>query len=131
MTKQDFIQQFVLRYMTSDSVVKEYVRPSTKAVIAEAKEVWLAMQSDEDTDIPRLVSLAEKALLRLSSGKYMSQDKDGDWVVFETEPELHPSGEMWRCGKGKGQYMRFARELPPVDFRKQCYRISDLLGTQD
>lgn len=128
MTKQEFINEFVIRYMTSDSVVKEYVRPNVNSVVAEAKEAWAAIQASEDDDMPRLVSLAKKALLRLKSGKYMSQDNDGDWVVFETEPKLHPDGEMWQCGDGKGQYMRFARELPPSDFTKQCYRISDILG---
>lgn len=128
MTKQEFIYEFVIRYMTSDSVVREYVRPNVNSVVAEAKEAWAAIQASEDNDMPRLVSLAKKALLRLSSGKYMSQDNDGDWVVFETEPKLHPAGEMWQCGDGKGQYMRFARELPPADFTKQCYRISDILG---
>ena len=130
MTKQEFIEQFVLRYMTSDSVVKEYVRPSAHSVVAEAEKTWAAIQSSEEVDVPRLKSLAKKALLRLSSGKYMSQDNDGDWVVFETEPKLHPAGEMWQCGDGKGQYMRFARELPPSDFTKQCYRIADILGTE-
>lgn len=130
MTKQEFIANFVLRYTTCDSVVKEYVRPNVNAVIAEAKEVWAAIQASEDVDTSRLESLAKKALSRLPSGKYMSQDNDGDWVVFETEPQLHPAGEIWQIGKSNGQCVRFAKELPPSDFTKECYRISDILGTE-
>lgn len=128
MTKREFINQYVIRYMTSDSVIRGYVRPSVNSVIAEAKVSWTAIQNSEDIDISKLESLAKKALSRLSSGKYMSQDNDGDWVVFETEPKLHHNGEVWICGDGKGECMRFARELPPADFTKQCYRISDILG---
>jgi len=134
MTKQEFIAEFVLRAMTQIQVLEAsdeawYLRVSVRL----AHEAWNAMDDYEQklVGISReLVALAKKALLRLESGKYISQDNDGDWVVFETEPKLHPAGEMWQCGDGKGQYMRFSRGLPPSDFTKQCCRISDLLGTK-
>ena len=125
MTKQEFFQQFVLLAMTNN-IHEQYFSPSD--ALRRASEVWDVIEDNIKPSI--LVALAEKALLRLESGKYISQERTGEWFVFENEPEINPTGNAWRCGKEKGWSALFDKGAPPADFTKQCYRISDILGTK-
>lgn len=132
MTKQEFIAEFVLRAMTQIQVLEAsdenwYLRVSVRL----AHEAWNAMNAYEQKPVgvsKELVALAEKALLRLESGRYISQDRTGEWFVFENEPEINPTGNVWHYGKEKGRCALFDMGIPPADFTKQCYRISDILG---
>lgn len=100
-----------------------------------------------------IVDIAKQALSHLKSGKYITQNDDGFWTVFESQSVLNPTERMW-CNQNEtvGEAVRFTRtesgvtrvtepitELvgkavkflvtkAPNDYTKEFYLISDILN---
>lgn len=146
MKRTKFVEKFVLACMIH--------RPQANIewAIETAHNVYDTIHGK--TVVPhKLIDLAKEALKRLENGKYLVQNDDGSWVVFESKPVLNPRERMW-CNQNEvvgeavrftrtesgvtrvtepisemvGKAVKFAITIPPANYTKEIYLISDILN---
>lgn len=155
MTKEEFTEQFVLSVISSTNPAVLEIRHTQEYIdwaIKTAHKTYDTIHGK--TVVPhKLIDLAKEALNRLENGKYLVQNDDGSWVVFESRPVLNPRERMW-CNQNEvvGEAVRFTRTesgvtrvtesisemvgeavkflvtKAPNDYTKEFYLISDILN---
>ena len=119
----------MLRAMTNPKIIKKY---TLNQMLSLAKESWDAIQASlaerEKGDLTELKALAQQALLRFNQvPKWIAVDWDGRVWAYELEPHIIHRKQAWD-NADTSDFWEIGKIAPPEDYRKELYRISEILS---